>query len=108
MPDGSHHPSTYTPRALKWTIFLGATALVVYLCLWILGPFLNVIAWSAVLAITFYPLRQGSEWLTHRLALLGGFQAFGILGIVLGPVLFAIAASVVDVLSDAAHPTPEA
>jgi predicted PurR-regulated permease PerM len=33
-------------------------------------------------------------------ALLGGLHAFGVLGIVLGPVVFAIAASIVDVLSD--------
>lgn len=54
-----------TPRALKWTIFLGAAASVVYLCLRILSPFFNVLAWASVLAITFYPvhvylLRRGS------------------------------------------------
>jgi predicted PurR-regulated permease PerM len=32
--------------------------------------------------------------------LLGGLQVFGILGIVLGPVLFAIVAAIVDVLSE--------
>ena len=45
-----------TPRALKWTIFLGAAASVVYLCLRILSPFFNVLAWASVLAITFYPV----------------------------------------------------
>jgi predicted PurR-regulated permease PerM len=58
MSDVSPHPSPYTPRALKWTICLGATALVVYLCLLILGPFLNVIAWSSVLAIAFHPVHK--------------------------------------------------
>ena len=33
-------------------------------------------------------------------SLLGGLQVFGVLGIVLGPVLFAIAAAILDVLSD--------
>jgi predicted PurR-regulated permease PerM len=33
-------------------------------------------------------------------ALLGGLQVFGLVGIVLGPVIFAIAASVLDVLSE--------
>lgn len=33
-------------------------------------------------------------------ALLGGLQVFGVLGIVLGPVIFAVAASILDVLSD--------
>jgi predicted PurR-regulated permease PerM len=32
--------------------------LVVYLCVLILRPFLNVIAWSAVPAITFYPVQR--------------------------------------------------
>jgi predicted PurR-regulated permease PerM len=58
MPDASPLPSAPTQRALKWTIFLGATAFIVYLCLRILAPFLNVIAWASVLAITFYPLHR--------------------------------------------------
>jgi predicted PurR-regulated permease PerM len=44
--------------------------------------------------------RVGLSELVMFFALLGGLQAFGVLGIVLGPVLFAIAASVVDVLTD--------
>jgi predicted PurR-regulated permease PerM len=60
---------TDTQRALKWTIFLGATAMVVYLCLRILGPFVNVIAWSGVLAITFYPLHRFLVRRTGRAAL---------------------------------------
>jgi predicted PurR-regulated permease PerM len=39
-------------------IFLGATGIVVYLCLQILAPFMNVIAWSTVLAVTFHPVHQ--------------------------------------------------
>ncbi len=58
MPDASPLPPTPTQRALKWTVFLGATAFVVYLCLQILRPFLNVIAWASVLAITFHPLHR--------------------------------------------------
>jgi predicted PurR-regulated permease PerM len=58
MPDTLQLPSTPTQRALKWTVFLGATAFVLYLCLRILGPFLNIIAWASVLAITFYPLHR--------------------------------------------------
>ena len=60
MSDASQHPSTFTQRALKWTIFLAATALVVYLCLLIVRPFLNVIAWSSVLVITFIRYINGS------------------------------------------------
>ena len=32
----------HTQGALKWTIFLGATALVVYSCLLILNPFVTI------------------------------------------------------------------
>jgi predicted PurR-regulated permease PerM len=55
-----------TQRALKWAIFLGATSLVIYLCLRILSPFLNVIAWSSVLAITFYPVHAALVRRTRR------------------------------------------
>jgi predicted PurR-regulated permease PerM len=45
--------------------------------------------------------RVGLSELVMFFALLGGLQVFGVLGIVLGPVLFAIAASIVRVLRDA-------
>lgn len=54
--DTSLGSSTFTERALRWVIFLGATGVVVYLCLRILSPFLNILAWSSILAITFHPL----------------------------------------------------
>jgi predicted PurR-regulated permease PerM len=57
MPDGPH-PGTPTQRALKWTIFLGATIVILYFCLRILEPFRSVLAWSSVLATLFYPLHQ--------------------------------------------------
>ena len=47
-----------TERALQWAAFLAVIAWVTYLCLRILSPFLNVIAWSSVLAITFHPFHQ--------------------------------------------------
>jgi predicted PurR-regulated permease PerM len=72
MSDVSQHPSTFTQRALKWTVFLAATALVVYLCLLILRPFLNVIAWSSVLVITFHPMHQHIVRRTGRVS----FSAF--------------------------------
>lgn len=52
--------------------------------------------------------RVGLSELTIFFALLGGLQVFGLLGIVLGPVLFAVAASMVDVLSDQETPAPTA
>ena len=69
MADVSQHPSTFTQRALKWTIFLAATAVILYLCLLIVRPFLNVIAWSSVLVITFYPVHQRLVRKTGRVSL---------------------------------------
>ena len=69
MSDIAQHPSTFTQRALKWTIFLAATALILYLCLLIVRPFLNVIAWSSVLVITFYPVHQRLVRKTGRVSL---------------------------------------
>jgi predicted PurR-regulated permease PerM len=57
MPDSSR-PPLRIERALKWTVFLGAAAFVIYLCLLILAPFLGVIAWSLVLAIAFHPVHE--------------------------------------------------
>jgi predicted PurR-regulated permease PerM len=63
MPDAPRYPSDITQRTLKWAIFLGVTAVVVYLCVRILAPFMNVIAWSIVLAVTFHPVH---EYLVRR------------------------------------------
>ena len=49
---------TIAPQAMKWSVFIAATATVIYLCLLILQPFFGVIAWSVVLAITCYPIYQ--------------------------------------------------
>ena len=69
MSDASPAARVATERALKWTIFFGTCAFVVYACVLILSPFLNVIAWSAVLAITFQPLYQVLVRATGRTAL---------------------------------------
>jgi predicted PurR-regulated permease PerM len=44
--------------------------------------------------------RVGLSELVMFFSLLGGLQVFGVLGIVLGPVLFAVAGAIVDVLRD--------
>ncbi len=69
MSEIQQHQPVNTTRALRWTIFLGATALVVYLCARILSPFLNVLAWSLVLAVIFHPLHLFLVRKTGRVAL---------------------------------------
>src|SRR5262245_11359841 len=44
--------------------------------------------------------RVGLSELVTFFALLGGLRVFGLVGIVMGPLLFAVAASILDVLSD--------
>jgi predicted PurR-regulated permease PerM len=63
MADAPRPSSDIPQRALRWAIFLGATGVVVYLCFRILTPFMNVIAWATVLAVTFHPVH---EYLVRR------------------------------------------
>jgi predicted PurR-regulated permease PerM len=55
-------------RALKWTV-LAAAGIVAGLCIVILRPFANVIAWSAILAIVCYPVQRRLVRRTGRVAL---------------------------------------
>jgi len=56
-------------RALTWAIFVAAAGIVAAVCVAILRPFTNVIAWSAVLAILCYPLQEALVRRTGRVAL---------------------------------------
>jgi predicted PurR-regulated permease PerM len=49
---------TPEPRAVKWATFVGVAAFVLYLAAVVLRPFLNVLAWSTVLAIICHPVHQ--------------------------------------------------
>ncbi len=99
MSDTAPHPSTYTQRALKWTIFLGATAVVVYLCLLVLGPFLNVIAWSSVLAITFYPVHQQLVRKTRRVSLSAFISSALVVVVFVIPLLFITGVAINELLA---------
>lgn len=75
-------------RAFKWAVFLGATGVVVYLCLLVLGPFLDVIAWSSVLAIAFYPVHGYLVRRTGRASLSAFICSVLVVGAILVPLLF--------------------
>src|SRR5687768_11479962 len=49
---------TIAPLVMKWSVFIAAAGAVVYLCLLILRPFFDVVAWSTVLAIACYPFHE--------------------------------------------------
>ena len=80
-------PST-TQRTFRWTVFIAATAIVVYLCLLVLWPFLNVLAWSVVLAIAFYPVHQWLIRKTGRPSLSAFVCSVLVVGVILIPLLF--------------------
>ncbi len=66
MPERRPDRPTRLDSAVKWSMFLGATGLVVYLCLRIVVPFARVIAWSVVLAVTCHPVHQRLVRATRR------------------------------------------
>ena len=94
MADVSQHLSTFTQRALKWTIFLAVTALILYFCLLIVRPFLNVIAWSSVLVITFYPVHQRLVRKTGSVSLSAFVCSVVVVVIFVIPLLFLTAVAV--------------
>ncbi len=92
-------PQISTERALKWTVFLGATALVVYLCLRILEPFVGVLAWAIVLATIFHPLHRRLARRTKRPALSALITTLLVVLVVVGPVTSVAALAVNQVLA---------
>ena len=79
---------------------LGLVAqLVVYLCLLILRPFFNVIAWSAVLAITFYPVHEYLVRKTGRAALSAFISSALVVVAFVIPLMFVAGAAIMPVMT---------
>jgi predicted PurR-regulated permease PerM len=72
---------------------------VVYLCLRILAPFLNVIAWAAVLSITFYPLHRDLRQRLRRPALSAVLCSAVVVVAFLIPLLFIVGVAVDQLLA---------
>ncbi len=68
-PDERPDRPTRLESVVKWSIFVAATGLAVYLCLRIRIPVAHVIAWSVVLAVTCHPVHQRLLRKTRRPAL---------------------------------------
>jgi predicted PurR-regulated permease PerM len=79
---------TVAPLVMKWSVFLAAAGVVVYLCLLILRPFFGVFAWSAVLAITCSPFHQRLVRRNGRVALSAAITSTLMVLAVLVPLLF--------------------
>jgi len=88
MSEPSQPPGPRTDRALKWAIFLGAVAVIVYLCALILNPFMGVLAWASVLAIAFYPVQQQLVRQTGQVTLSAFITSLLVMVVILRPLLF--------------------
>jgi predicted PurR-regulated permease PerM len=69
-------------------VLLGATALIVVLCLLVLYPFADVLAWSSVLAIAFHPVHVRLVRRTHRVTLSALICSVLVVMVILMPALF--------------------
>ena len=74
-----------SPRLLDVLIRAGLIALLAVLCYQVFAPFLPLLAWAVILAVTMYPLHQ---WLARKLR---GRQGLAAVIVVLGGVLLIIA-----------------
>jgi predicted PurR-regulated permease PerM len=97
--DASQGSWTFTERALRWGIFLGASGFVVYLCLRILSPFMDVIAWASILAITFHPLHVYLTRKTGHRALSAAIASALVVVAFLIPLLFVAGLAINELLA---------
>ena len=75
-----------TDIAIDVVIRVSLLFLIVYLCIFVIAPFLTILLWGAILAVTLYPVQQ---WLAARFGGRGGLASTLIvllgLTITLGP-----------------------
>lgn len=99
MSKSPRPPETGTRLAFQWTFFLCATAAVVYVCLLIMGPFANVLAWSSVLAIAFHPLHHYFVRKTGRVSLSALITSVLVVVAILIPLVLITGLAVTQLLS---------
>jgi predicted PurR-regulated permease PerM len=86
----------------RWLALLVAMAIALYLCWLMLQPFVNVLAWAAVLVIVFYPVHRRLVAWSHRPATSALFSSLLVIFTILVP-LTLITLAVVNELSNAVH-----
>jgi predicted PurR-regulated permease PerM len=84
---------------LEWALLLAVTAIAIYLCGLILWPFLDVIAWSVVLVITFYPVHRRLVGYTRRPSLSALLSSLLVVLTILIPVLLLTGLAVGELLA---------
>jgi len=99
MSNSPRPAATGTHRVAQWTIFLCATAAVVYVCLLILGPFVNVLAWSSVLTIAFHPAHHYLVRKTGRVSLSALISSMLVVVVIVIPLLLMTGLAVTQMLA---------
>jgi predicted PurR-regulated permease PerM len=84
---------------VRWIALLVITVIALYLCWLMVYPFLEVLAWAAVLVIIFYPVHQGIIARTKRLGLSALLSCLLVIVTIVLP-LTLITIAVVDQLAD--------
>jgi predicted PurR-regulated permease PerM len=86
----------------RWLALLVATAIALYLCWLMLQPFVNVVAWAAVLVIVFYPVHRRLVAWSHRPATSALLSSLLVIFTILIP-LTLITLAVINELSNAVN-----
>src|SRR5215210_4821365 len=86
----------------RWLALLVATGIALYLCWLMLQPFINVLAWAAVLVIVFYPIHRRLLARTHRPATSALLSSLLVIFTILVP-LTLITLALVNELSNAVN-----
>jgi predicted PurR-regulated permease PerM len=88
VSDGRPDRLIIAPLVMRWSVFIAAAGVVVYLCLLILRPFFGIAAWSTVLAIACYPLHRRLVRRTGRVAQSAAITSALMVLAVLAPLVF--------------------
>jgi predicted PurR-regulated permease PerM len=95
----SARPQTRREQS-EWIAILASTAVALWLCWSMLRPFVQVIAWAAILAILFFPAHRWIQRRVRRPALAAGLSLLLVLITVIAPLLF-VTTTLVRELADA-------
>jgi len=90
---------TSAPLVMKWSVFVAAAGVLLYLCLLIVRPFFAVAAWSTVIAISCYPVHQRLVQRNGRVALSAAMTSILMVLAVLVPLLFIGGVAVTQLLA---------
>lgn len=74
-------------KQTRWIALLGLTGIFLYLCWTMVQPFLNILIWSVVLVLMFYPVHRRILARTHQPALSASLSLLLVLATVVIPLI---------------------